>query len=226
MLLTEMPARPNAPEPKRAIAFDQAIRARMEELGLGEAGLVIKYANLLKVKPELRRSLVIKTLKGETDPQLRTVFNLLHPKVLDGELFLRWTDSNDLELLPSPEILSQVIQQRMAEVGLNPVEPSAIYELTRRYCHLKSADKPLNPSNNIKVIKHLIADKPNSRLQTVATVAQALKGQLLTRWRKTIRQVLPAESKAAYAILEDLPAEETFIVEYQKMDEGQEIRRG
>ncbi|MBV8882933.1 MAG: hypothetical protein JO235_02885 [Chroococcidiopsidaceae cyanobacterium CP_BM_RX_35] len=45
MLLTEMPARPNAPEPKRAIAFDQALSSRMEELGLDEAGLVRRYAD-------------------------------------------------------------------------------------------------------------------------------------------------------------------------------------
>jgi len=222
VLLTEMPVRPNAPEPKRAIAFDRAIRIRMEELGIDEAGLTNRYATLLKVHPDRRRNVVLRILRGEADPRLKTVFNLLDSRVLDGELLVRWTDSNSLRLISDSETLARALQERMREVGLNPNQPSAIYELTRRYCSLKSGNKPRNPVNYIKVVKQLISE-PNSQVQTIATVVQALTGELLIRWKKTVRQQLQAP-KAAYDFLENLPPEQTLVLEYQALGEEQGIR--
>ena len=223
MLLTQMPAHPDSPEPKRSIAFDQAIRTRMEELGLDEAGLADKYTRLLEIRPNERRSLIAKMLNGESEPRLKTVFNLLHPQVLNGELVIGWADSNRLKTVPNPEVLAQVIRERMSDVGFDPKESSAIYELTRQYCHLKSEGKPLNPSNHIKVIKQLIGKEPNSSLQTITTVVQALKGQVLLRWRKNIRQELPTVD-AAYDLLENLPPKQSVVIEYQELGEEQEIQ--
>lgn len=222
MLLTEMPPSSNAPEQKKVIAFAQALRSRMDELGLDEAGLTNKYANFLKVSPDRRRNVLLRMLRGETEPRLKTVLNLLHPQVLNGELLIRWFDSNALQSVPTPRALAQVMQERMKDTGLNPAQPSAIYELTRRYCLLKLGSKPLNPSNHIKVIKQLISDEPNSRLQTIATVAMALSGQLLIRWRSKIRQQLQAP-EAAYTLIENLPPEQPLVIEYQVLGKEQEI---
>ncbi len=231
MLLTEMPARPDAPEPKRAIAFDQALRARMEELGLDEAGLVRRYADYqrsqgdLKAKAHTRRQSLLDLVNGKRDPNLKTVFSLLHPQVLDGELLIHWKGQDKPKAIPERGFLSQIVQERMREVGLEPSDPSAIYQLTRQYCDFKGGDKPINPSNNLGLTKKLIGPDPNARFQTVAIFVQILNGQILLSWRDKIRQTVEFP-ETAHSFIEGIPTNQSVVLEYQKMSEAQPIKFG
>ncbi len=211
------------PEPTQAIAFDQAIRDRLVELGMDEAELTYKYAGLLAVKAARRRSMLSEILKGNSDPRLKTVFSLLHPQVLDGELLIQWGNSSEFVAIAEREDLAQVIRQRMVELELNPEDSSDVYTLTRQYCILRASQENPNPANYVKVIKQMIGKDPNSRLGTVAVVAQALQGKLLLRWKQTIRQEVQSQKSVA-TFLQGITSENNVIIEYQNMGLAREIK--
>jgi len=229
MLLTEMPARPDAPEPKRAIAFDQALRARIEELGLDEAGLVRRYVNYqrsqgdLKARSETRRKSLLELISGKRDPTLKTVFNLLDSQVLDGQLFVHWAGQDKPEIISERPLLAQIVQERMRKKGLEPKESRAIYEITRQYCDFKGKNRSLNPSNNLNLTRKLIGPNPNPRFQTVAIFVQILNGQLLLSWRRKIRQTFELP-EAASTLIEDLPTNKVVVLEYQEMSKAEAIK--
>ena len=229
MLLTEMPAHPDAPKPKRVIAFDQAIRARMEELGLDEAGLVRRYVDYqrsqgdLKAKPENRRTSLINILNGNREPNLKTVFGLLQSQVLDGELLIQWKGQDDPKTIVERASLPQIIQQRIREIGLGSDDSSAMYELTRRYCEFKSGDKAINPANHISVTREIIRPEPNSRLQTLAILVEVLNGQLLLSWRKKVRQAFEFSGNTS-VLKKEFPTNRPVILEYQEMSEPQSLK--
>jgi DNA-binding phage protein len=211
MLLIEMPSSASSSSPPPT-PFDQILRKRMAELGLGEAELVDRYIAHRQADRNSKRSIPVKAVRGESDPTLATVLDLLHEKVLDGKLAVQW--GNDEEyVLPDPGALSSVLRNRMVDFGLDPAAPRDLIEVTRRYLVIRYGEQDRNPWGSLNTVKQVIGDSPNPRLQTLIQVVQALGGQVLVRWQVTVRKQLPAEELPES--LREKPTTPVFL-EYQE----------
>lgn len=217
MLLFQVTRSSSSSQP--VIAFDQCLRKRMAELGFGEAELVDRYIAHRQAERNNKRSIPVKAVRGESDPTLATVLDLLHPEVLDGKLAVQW--GNDEEsVLPEPGALSAVLRNRMVDVGLDPAASRDLIEVTRRYLVIRYGEQGRDPWRSLNTIKQAIGDSPNPRLQTLIQIVQALGGQVLVRWQVTIRKQLPAED-----LPESLRGKSVVpvFVEYQEWSMPQEI---
>jgi len=217
VLLIEMPsASSSSPS---AIPFDQILRERLFELGIEEAELVRRYVTHLQVDANRRRSIPIRTLRGEVEPTLATALDLLHPAVLQGELLIQWGD-DELHVVSEAETLSTVLRERMVRLGLEPAAPSDQAEVTRRYLIVRYGDHNRAPWGYIKTIQQHLGEEPNPRLQTLIQVVQALGGQVLVRWQVTVRKQLPAEELPES--LREKPITPVFL-EYQEWSTPQPL---
>lgn len=218
MLLIEMPPFTSSSSPP-AIPFDQILRERLDDLGIDEAELVRRYVAHLQVDANRRRSIPLRTLRGEAEPTFATVLALLHPTVLQGELLIQW-GGEELQVLSEAEALSSVLRERMVNLGLDPASASDQAEVTRRYLMVRYGDPKRDPWGHVKTIQQHLGDEPNPRLQTLIQVVQALGGQVLVRWQVTVRQPLPAEEFPES--LREKPVAPVFL-EYQEWSAPQEI---
>lgn len=210
MLLIEMPPSVSSSSPPD-ILFDQLLRERLAELGIDEAELVRRYVAHLQVDANRRRSIPLRTLRGEAEPTFATVLALLHPDVLQGELLIQW-GSDELHVVSEAEALSSLLRERMVNLGLDPASASDQAEVTRRYLMVRYGDHRRNPWGYVKTIQQHLGEEPNPRLQTLIQVVQALGGQVLVRWQVTIRQPLPVEELPES--LREKPVAPVFL-EYQ-----------
>jgi hypothetical protein len=218
MLLIEMPPSANSSSPS-PIPFDRILRERLAELGIDEAELVDRYIAHRQAERNNKRSIPIKAVRGESDPSLATVLDLLHPEVLDGKLAVQW--GNDEEyVLPDPRALSSALRSRMVDVGLDPAAPRDLIEVTRRYLVIRYGEQGRDPWGSLNTVKQVIGDSPKPRLQTLIQVVQALGGQVLVRWQVTVRKQLPAEELPKS--LRRRPLAPVFL-EYQEWSEPQTL---
>lgn len=212
MLLTQVPCSTN-PKPQPAIAFDQCLRERMVQLGVEEGELVTRYTAHLQVERNSSRNIPIKAVRGESDPTLATVWDLLHSKVLDGELMIQW-GRDDPFAVAAPEVTSSTLQNRMIGLGLDPYSTSDKIELTQRYLLVRHGEQDHKPWNSIKTIEQALGESPNPRLQTFIQIVQALGGQVLIRWQVTVRKPLPADKVPPD--LKEISGTKSVILEYQE----------
>lgn len=202
----------SSPNSQPAIGFDQCLRKRMAQLGLDEAELVDRYISHRQADRNSKRSIPIKAVRGESDPTLATVLDLLHPEVLDGKLTIQW--GNDEEYaLPDSGALSSILRDRMVGWGLDPAVPSDLIEVARRYLVIRYREQDRDPWGNLNTIKQAVGDSPNPRLQTLIQIVQGLGGHLLVCWQVTVRKQLPAEELPES--LREKPITPVFL-EYQE----------
>lgn len=212
MLLTQVPRSTN-PKPQPAISFDQCLRERMVQLGVEEGELVTRYTAHLQVERNSSRNIPIKAVRGESDPTLATVWDLLHSEVLDGELMIQW-GKEDGFVMPDPAAVSSALKERMIQLGLNPTAASDLGEVTRRYLVVRYGEQDRDRWRHVNTIQQVMGDSPNPRLQTFIQIVQGLGGQVLLRWQVTVRQPLPADKVPSD--LKKVTGAKSVIIEYQE----------
>lgn len=198
--------------PPVVVPLHQAISDRLVQLDLDASNLTKRYCEYLrsigdtKAVPNNRRRQIAGLLCSTTDSSLKTIFSTISPMVLNGQ-FLLCTGEKQLPFANSVE-MSGILKDRMDALGITA------YELTRRYCLLKSPRKtsrlPPVTNNHLGVIAGLLDSTRNPRFSSLVNTALAFEDHLYIRWQSTQRTSMDSSSLG----LIEMPAHTDVILEY------------